>query len=130
MERFGLLIFAVCLMAAWGADWTQWRGPSRDGQFSFSEPKSWPDKLKVKWKVTIGEGYRRYLPLVSARDCHFPVWWFAQILAGCTNIFLRGSAELFELPPALRRIEPRGRRFETLQSSAQRCHRAMSSSVR
>src|SRR6202158_5032229 len=57
MERFGLLIFAVCLTAAWGADWTQWRGPSRDGQFSFSEPKSWPDKLNVKWKVTIGEGY-------------------------------------------------------------------------
>jgi len=57
MERFGLLIFVVCLMAAWGEDWTQWRGPSRDGQFSFSEPKSWPEKLNVKWKVTIGEGY-------------------------------------------------------------------------
>jgi hypothetical protein len=55
-----------------------------------------------------------HLARVSARDCHFPARWFAQILAGCTNIFLRGSDELFELPPALRRIEPRGRHFETL----------------
>jgi hypothetical protein len=45
--------------------------------------------------------YRRYLARVSARDCHFQVPWFAQILAGCTNIFLRSSAELFELPPAV-----------------------------
>ena len=57
MKRLGFLIFVVCLMAAWGEDWVQWRGPSRDGQFSFAEPKRWPEKLNVKWKVTIGEGY-------------------------------------------------------------------------
>ena len=57
MKRYVSLIFMVCLMAAWGEDWTQWRGPSRDGRFSFTEPKSWPEKLNVKWKVTIGEGY-------------------------------------------------------------------------
>src|SRR5262252_10241691 len=57
MKRFGLLISVVFLLAARGGDWTQWRGPSRDGQFSFAEPKRWPEKLNVKWKVTIGEGY-------------------------------------------------------------------------
>src|SRR5262245_24685911 len=52
MKRFGLLIFVAPLIAAWGEDWTQWRGPSRDGQFAFTEPKSWPEKLNTKWKVT------------------------------------------------------------------------------
>jgi hypothetical protein len=69
------------------------------------------------------------LALASA-DCHFPVRWFAQILADCANVVLSSSAELFELAPTTRRIEPRGRRFETLQSSTQGCHSAMSSSVR
>ena len=57
MKRFGLSIFVLCLTAAQGQDWTQWRGPGRDGQFSFTEPKSWPDKLSTKWKVAIGDGY-------------------------------------------------------------------------
>jgi len=57
MKHFGLLIFVVCLIVARGEDWTQWRGPSRDGQFSFAEPKRWPEKLSIKWKVTVGEGY-------------------------------------------------------------------------
>ena len=54
MKHFGLLLL---LAAAWGADWTQWRGPNRDGQFALAEPKTWPEKLNTKWKVTIGEGY-------------------------------------------------------------------------
>ena len=57
MKRFGLSIFVLCLTAAQGQDWTQWRGPGRDGQFSFTEPKHWPDNLNTKWRVTIGEGY-------------------------------------------------------------------------
>lgn len=54
MKRLGLLLF---LAAAWGEDWTQWRGPGRNGQFTLAEPKSWPEKLNTKWKVAIGEGY-------------------------------------------------------------------------
>jgi outer membrane protein assembly factor BamB len=50
-------IFFVCLIAAWAEDWTQWRGPNRDGQFTLAEPKNWPEKLNTNWKVTIGEGY-------------------------------------------------------------------------
>ena len=39
-------------------DWPQWRGPNRDGVIaSFTEPKSWPEKLTRKWKVDVGLGY-------------------------------------------------------------------------
>jgi outer membrane protein assembly factor BamB len=40
------------------ADWTQWRGPNRDGAVaSFTPPKAWPDALTRKWKVDVGLGY-------------------------------------------------------------------------
>src|SRR5215212_3767443 len=40
------------------ADWTQWRGPNRDGAVaSFVEPKPWPAMLKRKWKIDVGLGY-------------------------------------------------------------------------
>jgi outer membrane protein assembly factor BamB len=46
------------LLAAWAQDWPQWRGPNRDGiAGAFSEPKVWPEKLKLKWKVKVGEGH-------------------------------------------------------------------------
>jgi len=36
----------------------QWRGPNRDGISSaFSEPRARPEKLKLKWKVNVGEGH-------------------------------------------------------------------------
>jgi outer membrane protein assembly factor BamB len=39
-------------------DYTQWRGRARDGSASaFAEPKSWPDRLTLKWKVEVGPGY-------------------------------------------------------------------------
>ena len=39
-------------------DWSQWRGPERDGAVtSFSEPKSWPERLTERWKVEVGLGY-------------------------------------------------------------------------
>lgn len=34
-----------------------WRGPNRDGAFTFSVPKAWPDQLTLKWKVDVGTGY-------------------------------------------------------------------------
>ena len=49
---------ALFLTAAWAADWPQWRGPNRDGVVAgFSEPKAWPEKLTLKWKVSVGEGH-------------------------------------------------------------------------
>jgi outer membrane protein assembly factor BamB len=51
----GLLAATVVV---WAQDWPQWRGPNRDGISSaFSEPKAWPEKLKLKWKVNVGEGH-------------------------------------------------------------------------
>jgi outer membrane protein assembly factor BamB len=39
-------------------DYTQWRGPNRDGSAaSFTQPKTWPDKLTLRWKIEVGEGY-------------------------------------------------------------------------
>ncbi len=40
------------------ADWTQWRGPNRDGAITaFTAPAAWPEKLTRKWKVDVGLGY-------------------------------------------------------------------------
>jgi outer membrane protein assembly factor BamB len=39
-------------------DYPQWRGVNRDGAASaFAEPASWPDTLRRRWKVEVGEGY-------------------------------------------------------------------------
>ena len=39
-------------------DYPQWRGQNRDGAASaFSKPESWPENLRLKWKVEVGAGY-------------------------------------------------------------------------
>jgi outer membrane protein assembly factor BamB len=39
-------------------DWTQWRGPNRDGAAPTApDPQSWPERLTQKWKVEVGLGY-------------------------------------------------------------------------
>ena len=39
-------------------DYTQWRGQNRDGSASsFQAPKTWPEKLSLRWKVDVGAGY-------------------------------------------------------------------------
>jgi len=39
-------------------DWTQWRGPARDGLIPAAViPKQWPSGVKKGWSVEIGEGY-------------------------------------------------------------------------
>jgi len=55
---------AAFVMIASAQEWPQWRGPNRDGiASSFPAPKAWPEKLKLKWKVEIGEGHSS--PLVA-----------------------------------------------------------------
>jgi outer membrane protein assembly factor BamB len=50
--------------AARAQDWPGWRGPNRDGAVTaFSAPKAWPESLKLKWKMTVGEGHSS--PIVS-----------------------------------------------------------------
>lgn len=58
MRRRAIFCLVVSLAAVWGDDWPQWRGPHRDGvTLGFVEPKAWPEKLTLKWKVNVGEGH-------------------------------------------------------------------------
>lgn len=60
-----VLILAAALAAITGGieaqsptDWTQWRGPNRDGTLpAFTAPRSWPEGLMQRWKVEVGLGY-------------------------------------------------------------------------
>lgn len=47
-------------------DWPQWRGPKRDGAVThFRQPNNWPDKLKLRWRVSVGEGHAS--PVVAGK---------------------------------------------------------------
>lgn len=53
-----LLCSAFFSMTAAAQDWSQWRGPNRDGNVSdASVPSAWPRTLKEEWKVTVGVGH-------------------------------------------------------------------------
>jgi outer membrane protein assembly factor BamB len=57
-----LIVIAVLLILSTGRalaqDWTQWRGPSRDGMIpSALVPPHWPAGATRGWAVEIGEGY-------------------------------------------------------------------------
>jgi outer membrane protein assembly factor BamB len=52
----GTLFLAATATSA--QEWTQWRGPARDGSVSAKNaPAAWPEKLQRSWRVEIGEGY-------------------------------------------------------------------------
>lgn len=51
-------ILFLAATAASAQEWTQWRGPARDGSVSAKNaPAAWPETLKRSWRVEIGEGY-------------------------------------------------------------------------
>ena len=55
-----LTILTLVTLAGQGLaqDWSQWRGPNRDGALaSFTEPRAWPERLTQRWKVDVGLGY-------------------------------------------------------------------------
>ncbi len=55
----------VIATACLAADWTQWRGPGRDGAVvSFTAPARWPEQLTQRWQVDVGLGYAT--PIVAA----------------------------------------------------------------
>ena len=50
------VFFAASVVSA--QEWTQWRGPARDGFVSGKNaPTAWPETLKRSWRVDLGEGY-------------------------------------------------------------------------
>lgn len=58
---------AACASQAAAQDWPQWRGPNRDGAAAaFDVPAAWPDGLRERWRVEVGEGYATPL-LVGGR---------------------------------------------------------------
>jgi outer membrane protein assembly factor BamB len=60
-SRFVVTSAFVTLLAATtvaAQDWTQWRGPHRDGFVpAVNTPLSWPQTFKPAWRVDVGEGY-------------------------------------------------------------------------
>jgi outer membrane protein assembly factor BamB len=53
-----LLVFTATASTAVAQDWSQWRGPSRDGVIPAAViPKQWPKSVKRGWQVEVGEGY-------------------------------------------------------------------------
>ncbi|HKQ79922.1 MAG TPA: PQQ-binding-like beta-propeller repeat protein [Blastocatellia bacterium] len=64
--RFSLIALTMVIAAqvASAQDWTQWRGPNRDGVVKdFVAPAAWPEKLKLIWRTEVGSGYSS--PVVS-----------------------------------------------------------------
>ena len=58
--RHFLAIVALSTVASTvsAQDWSQWRGPNRDGVIPAAViPKQWPKSTKRGWQVEIGEGY-------------------------------------------------------------------------
>ncbi len=59
-----LIIVAFLVQPAAAQEWSQWRGPARDGVVPASNtPASWPNSLRRLWRVEVGEGYSS--PVVS-----------------------------------------------------------------
>jgi outer membrane protein assembly factor BamB len=56
-----IIAAAILLLVATpsaGQDWSQWRGPQREGTVSAAVlPTAWPAAVKPGWRVDIGEGY-------------------------------------------------------------------------
>ena len=69
LNVIALVVFLMTGVSAQGTgpDWPQWRGPNRDGAVaSCTAPRSWPERLILRWRVDVGEGYATPV-LVGAR---------------------------------------------------------------
>jgi outer membrane protein assembly factor BamB len=61
---FSLLLLSVQATSA--QEWTQWRGPGRDGSVAAKNaPTAWPEGLRETWRVDVGEGYSS--PVISGQ---------------------------------------------------------------
>jgi outer membrane protein assembly factor BamB len=61
----GLVVLFIATTIVSAQEWTQWRGPARDGSVtSKNAPAAWPESLQRTWRVEIGEGYSS--PVVAA----------------------------------------------------------------
>jgi outer membrane protein assembly factor BamB len=52
------LLFSFTIVSSGRAeDWSQWRGPRRDGSAKLTTPKTWPRELKKVWEANVGQGH-------------------------------------------------------------------------
>lgn len=66
-------------------EWTQWRGPARDGVVkNFAAPAAWPKELVRKWKVSAGGGYSS--PLVSGSRVYLHARQDEQEVVSCLDL--------------------------------------------
>jgi outer membrane protein assembly factor BamB len=57
MNAMSLVVIAFLVQPLYAQDWPQWRGTNRDGHVhEFAAPATWPDSLKLVWKVEAGAG--------------------------------------------------------------------------
>jgi outer membrane protein assembly factor BamB len=58
-KPIALLMYCVCTSVFVSAqDWTQWRGPARNGTLpAAAVPAIWPSSVSRLWRLEVGEGY-------------------------------------------------------------------------
>jgi outer membrane protein assembly factor BamB len=54
---FFLLLAAASLGAQQPREWSQWRGPQRDGVTALTVPAAWPQTLTRRWDMSVGSGH-------------------------------------------------------------------------
>jgi outer membrane protein assembly factor BamB len=52
-----VLMSAATAAQATRTDWSQWRGPNRDGAATAPVPAEWPGKLTKRWELSVGSGH-------------------------------------------------------------------------
>jgi outer membrane protein assembly factor BamB len=81
---FVLLLLLLNDMAA-AQEWTQWRGPNRDGVVTdFSTPDVWPAKLVRKWTANLGGGHSS--PVFSQTSVYVHSRQNQQEVVSCLNL--------------------------------------------
>ena len=51
------VLMASTILTSQSAEWSQWRGPRRDGVATFTVPATWPATLTKRWEVPVGLGH-------------------------------------------------------------------------
>src|SRR5262249_20142527 len=85
-------------------EWSQWRGPNRDGQVvGFKLPKTWPKQLEQRWQVEVGLGHSS--PVVADRKIYLFSRRGEEEVLSCFNLsdgkqlWSRGYAAPYEVNP-------------------------------
>lgn len=64
MRTFVIISLLLIVKTTTAQEWSQWRGPARDGSVSAKNtPTAWPKALRETWRVEVGEGYSS--PVIS-----------------------------------------------------------------